>query len=280
MVANDIINNLNNVLEKLFKSIEGTIFQTIDSLISIGPDILQKEPLNNIIFDNKMNGLILIANVLVIFFIAHYIFKQLISIYNGNKIESIYLFIIRVIIVLIIVNSSYFICKEILNIFDVLSDTIDVYATDTIKKEITFENLKNNITNIEDIMNSDLISLDGIIKGIVSFGSVSILINFSVRYATVLFLIIISPFAFVSLASNLTSGIFSTWAKILVLNLSTTIVIKLLIFIPLAFHDQRSIMYKIILVGVISLIYKFNVFIKEILARISSESNVKNIFRE
>lgn len=280
MEANDIITNLNYLLEKVFKSIEGEIFKTLDKLTIIGPEILKEEPLKNIVFENKVNGLVIIANTLILFFVIYYVFKQLIGIYNGNKIESIYVFIIRIIIVCIIINFSYYICKEILNIFGILGESIDTYASDVINKKVTFENLKDSIINIENIINTDLVSLDGIIKGIISFGSVSILISFSVRYVTVIFLIIISPLAFVCLSSNLTSGIFNMWVKMLIVNLTVQIGIKLLIFIPLAYKNQNDIIYKIILVGTISLIYKFNIFIKELLARISNENNVKNIFKD
>lgn len=280
MEANDIITNLNYLLEKVFKSIEGEIFKTLDKLTTIGPEILKEEPLKNIVFENKVNGLVIIANTLILFFVIYYVFKQLIGIYNGNKIESIYVFIIRIIIVCIIVNFSYYICEEILNIFGILGESIDTYASDVINKKVTFENLKDSIINIENIINTDLVSLDGIIKGIISFGSVSILISFSVRYVTVIFLIIISPLAFVCLSSNLTSGIFNMWVKMLIVNLTVQIGIKLLIFIPLAYKNQNDIIYKIILVGTISLIYKFNIFIKELLARISNENNVKNIFKD
>ena len=280
MEANDIITNLNYLLEKVFKSIEGEIFKTLDKLTIIGPEILKEEPLKNIVFENKVNGLVIIANTLILFFVIYYVFKQLIGIYNGNKIESIYVFIIRIIIVCIIVNFSYYICEEILNIFGILGESIDTYASDLINRKLTFENLKDSIINIENIINTDLVSLDGIIKGIISFGSVSILISFSVRYVTVIFLIIISPLAFVCLSSNLTSGIFNMWVKMLIVNLTVQIGIKLLIFIPLAYKNQNDIIYKIILVGTISLIYKFNIFIKELLARISNENNVKNIFKD
>lgn len=280
MEANDIITNLNYLLEKVFKSIEGEIFKTLDKLTIIGPEILKEDPLKNIVFENKVNGLVIIANTLILFFVIYYVFKQLIGIYNGNKIESIYVFIIRIIIVCIIVNFSYYICEEILNIFGILGESIDTYASDLINRKVTFENLKDSIINIENIINTDLVSLDGIIKGIISFGSVSILISFSVRYVTVIFLIIISPLAFVCLSSNLTSGIFNMWVKMLIVNLTLQIGIKLLIFIPLAYKNQNDIIYKIILVGTISLIYKFNIFIKELLARISNENNVKNIFKD
>ena len=280
MEANDIITNLNYLLEKVFKSIEGEIFKTLDKLTIIGPEILKEEPIKKIVFENKVNGLVIIANTLILFFVIYYVFKQLIGIYNGNKIESIYVFIIRIIIVCIIVNFSYYICEEILNIFGILGESIDTYASDLINRKVTFENLKDSIINIENIINTDLVSLDGIIKGIISFGSVSILISFSVRYVTVIFLIIISPLAFVCLSSNLTSGIFNMWVKMLIVNLTLQIGIKLLIFIPLAYKNQNDIIYKIILVGTISLIYKFNIFIKELLARISNENNVKNIFKD
>ena len=127
-------------------------------------------------------------------------------------------------------------------------------------------------------MNSDLLSLNGIIKGMISFGAVSVLINFSIRYVTVIFLIIISPFAFVSLASDLSIEIFKTWIKLMFTNLFIQIIVKLLILIPIAYKNTNNTMYKIILVGTIYLIYKINNFTKEILLKFTSEIKNYNIF--
>ena len=132
--------------------------------------------------------------------------------------------------------------------------------------------------SIEDLLNSDMLSLDGIIKGVISFGSISILINFAIRYVTVIFLIIISPFAFASLSSELTLGIFKTWIKTLIVSLMTQVIVKFIILIPMLYKNVNSMMYKIILVGSIYIIYKINNFTKEIFLKITSDMPKMNIF--
>ena len=49
MNAQDIINSLNSVSEKLFKSIESEVFTYLDKLVGITPDIFKEEPLKKIL---------------------------------------------------------------------------------------------------------------------------------------------------------------------------------------------------------------------------------------
>ena len=278
MEAQDVINNLNIIAEKMFKSVETQVFKTLDEIVLIGTDILQNEPLKNIFYDNNVNGLIIIANSLITFFLIYYVLSNLICMYNGNKVPNIASYIIRLIFISLLVNSSYFICEQILNIFEIFTNSIDIFASELVNQKITFENLKEVIVSINDFMNSDLLSLNGIIKGMISFGAVSVLINFAIRYVTVIFLIVISPFAFVSLASDISSEVFKTWIKLLSTNLFIQIIVKLLILIPIAYKDTNNTMYKIILVGTIYLIYKINNFTKEIFLKFSSDIKNYNLF--
>ncbi|MDF2865920.1 MAG: hypothetical protein K0R72_738 [Clostridia bacterium] len=279
MNINDIISSLNLISEKLFKSVEGEVYTTLDKIVNISPKILKSEPLNNIFLENKINGIILIANSLIMFYITYYIFTQLISLYNGNTAENIYVFIIKLVLISIIVNNSYFICELMLNITDELTKTIEIYGRDISNQDITFENLKEKILSIKDFMKNDLLSLDGIIKGVISFGAITILINFSIRYVTAIFLIIIFPLSLVTLISNITSGIFKSYFKFLTVTLLTQIIVKLVILIPLMYKDIDSIMYKIILVGSIYIIYKINTFVKELFVKITEEGKYTNIFK-
>ncbi len=278
MQVQDILNNLNIIAEKLFKSVENQVFKTLDEIVLVGPDILKQEPLKNIFFENKLNGLVVIANSLILLFFIYYVLSNLLSMYNGNKVQNMYSFIIRIIFVAILVNSSYYICEQILNIFELFTNSIDQFAKSISGKVVNFENLKEIIVSINDFMNSDLLSLDGIIKGIISFGAVSVLINFSIRYVTIIFLIIISPFALVSIASELSIEFFKTWLKIFVTNLFIQIIVKLIIIIPIMYKHTNNIMYKIILVGTIYLIYKINYFTKEIFVKFSSQVKNFNFF--
>lgn len=53
MQAQDIINNFTVILEKLFKSVENQVFEVLDEIILIGPDILKSEPLKYIFLKIK-----------------------------------------------------------------------------------------------------------------------------------------------------------------------------------------------------------------------------------
>lgn len=279
MQAQDIINNFTVILEKLFKSVENQVFEVLDEIILIGPDILKSEPLKYIFFENKVNGLIIIANSFLLFFFIYYVLSNLISMYNGKNIPNMYSFIIRILLVAILVNCSYFICNQILEIFELFSESVEMFTKEICKQEINFVNLKEAIISLEDFMQSDVLSLDGIMKGVLSFGALSILIQFSIRYVTIIFLLMISPFAFVSLMSDLTQEFFKTWMKLFVTNLLVQVVVKLLILIPLLYKHTNHTMYKIILVGSIYLIYKTNQFVKELFAKFSSDVQSCDIFR-
>ena len=279
MQAQDIINNFTVILEKLFKSVENQVFEVLDEIILIGPDILKSEPLKYIFFENKVNGLIIIANSFLLFFFIYYVLSNLISMYNGKNIPNMYSFIIRILLVAILVNCSYFICNQILEIFELFSESVEMFTKEICKQEINFVNLKEAIISLEDFMQSDVLSLDGIMKGVLSFGALSILIQFSIRYVTIIFLLMISPFAFVSLMSDLTQEFFKTWMKLFVTNLLVQVVVKLLILIPLLYKHTNHTMYKIILVGSIYLIYKTNQFVKELFAKFSSDVQSFDIFR-
>lgn len=278
MDTQNLINSLNTVSQKLFKSIEGEVFSQIDNLVNITPKLFNEEPLKNIFSQDKINSLIVIANSLILFYVIYFIISKIISVYNGNKSDSVYVFVIKLIIVEVLVNSSYVICEEIINLNSLFTNCIDGFMKEITGKVVNFENLKENIVELNDLLKSDMLSLDGIIKGVISFGSISILINFAIRYVTVIFLIIISPFAFVSLSNELTLGIFKTWIKTLFVTLMTQVIVKFVILIPMLYKDVNSMMYKIILVGSIYIIYKINNFTKEIFIKITSDVSKMNIF--
>lgn len=268
MQVDNIINSISILSEKLFKSVEGQVYNILDDIILIGPDILKSEPLNKIFFPNDINWVILIANSLTIFYSVYYILSRILSMYNGSSVESVYNFILKLVIVLLLVNNSYYICEEILNFNEIVSETIDEAIYDLLGKEATFKNLKEEVISLQEFVESDALSLEGIIKSILSFFSVSLLITFSIRYVTVILLIILSPLALVCLTSNITRGITKSFGKILFINLVFQLFIKLLLVIPMLYSDKDNTIYKIILIGSMYMIYRLNNFVRELLSQI------------
>lgn len=280
MNSENILNNLNTVGEKLFKSVETQVYNVLDNILYITSDIFNVEPLKTLIPSNQINGIIIITNSLMLLYIVYFILLQFINIYNGNEIKNPYKYIFKLIIIGILVNSSYFICKEILNVFDGISDGVNVFSKEIIGSEASFDNLKDKINETDKYLSNDLLSLNGVIKTAISFGSLTVLLNLSVRYVTMILLILISPLAILMLSSNLSSGLFFTWLRSFIINLSVQIFIKLILIIPLVYKDVNNVVYKIILVGSIYLIYKVNGFIKEMLQNFVSGQSIKEVFKE
>lgn len=272
MESQNVITNLNLLSEKVFKILEKEVYTILDDVLNITPEILDKEPLKNIFPKNDINGIIIIANALILFYILHYAITQVISIYNGKNIENVYQFIFKLIIVGIFVNNSHFICEIILKTFDGLSNAIDLFCKGFINKEITFTVLKDNIYQIKNIEKSDFVSVEGLIKSMVAFGSISILITLAIRYVTIILLILISPIAIIALCSNSTIGFSKVWLKTLFINLSMQIFVKLIILIPIVYKNTKSNMYKVILLGSLYLLYKINSFIGSLFSKISERS--------
>ena len=55
----NILNNLDIIADKIFKSVETQIFPLLDKILVISQDILKEEPLKNFFFENKINGIII-----------------------------------------------------------------------------------------------------------------------------------------------------------------------------------------------------------------------------
>lgn len=278
MDFNTILNNINDIASQLFNTVEGEVYESLDNITSISTDIMNVEPLSNLFNEGSVNGIMIIANSLLMFYATYYIFTLLISLFNGNKAENVYAFMSKMLIVTLFINNSYFLCESVLNLNESLEIAISDYGKDICNQNINFTSLKDKIVSIEDFLNTDLISLDGIIKGVISFGSISILINLSIRYVFVIILIFLFPISIALCVSDLTLGLFYNYIKIFITNLLIGSLIKVIIIIPLMYKDTDSTMYKIILVGSIYIIYKINNYSKEIFTVFKSNKQRRNIY--
>ena len=266
----NVLGNLNVVFDKIFGSVEKDVFNTIDEILVIDKDIFEKEPLEKILNIDGLNYMALIANALIIMYAIYYIFLTFISMYNGAKRGNIYKFILKLIVIAILANSAIFLCQLVVEINYGFTYAVDSIGKKASGNDLNFASLKEKILSIEDYLKDDNLSLSGIIKGMISFGSVSILLSFAVRYVIIILLIFISPIAIICLSSNLTEGIFYTYIKAFIINLMVQNVAKIVILIPLTYNDTGSIMYKVVLAGSIYIIYKLNSYVKQLFSRITS----------
>ena len=265
MDVNNILNSINVISEKIFKSVEGEVYVLLDKLFNISSDILKEEPLNKLIKSNLNDNLVLLLSSLIILFVIIYLITRMISMYNGSEQENIFSFILKLIVTLVISTSSFYIIETILTLNNMLTDVILSIGEDVVKEKICFTSLKEVILNVDSFMSSEFLSLDGMIKGIVSFGATTMLLNLIIRYVTVIILILISPVAFILAASEVTYSLFFSWCKCLLVNLLMQQFIAVILIVPMALKNTDEIMYKIVLTGSFYLLYKINIFSKELL---------------
>jgi len=269
-MTENILNSINILLEKIYKSVEGNVYELLDKLVIISADILKQEPLKYIFKDE--NGVVFVATSLILFFIVQYILMKLIAMYNGNNPENIFKFVLRIIITVVIASGSKYICELVLQINEIFTNIISSVGENISKSEISFAGFGEVVTDLEKYMSTDNLGVDGLIKGFISFGAITLLINYSVRYVTIIFCILVMPFAVMFSITPSTRGIFNSWLKICIVNLSQQWIVKFLLIIPLSFKEVDSDIFKIIVLGTIYLLYKINVFGKEFLGDISAES--------
>lgn len=268
MVTDNIINSINIVIEKIYKSVEGQVYDLLDKTTVISPNILNKEPLSKVYEKNGESIFMIICLGLITFYSIHYIIERLVSMYDGNTSEGIYKFVLKLMLSIILMGSSLYLVETALNINDLITGAVSQAGKEITGQTISFNSLKEKITDLDKYMQQDFVSLDGLIKSFVAFGAITLLVNFSVRYVTIIFLIIVAPLGIMFMASSITAGASKAWLKMFVTTITMQIVVQLLLIIPLSFKDVNTSMFRIILVGTIYLLYRLNTFAKDLLGNI------------
>ena len=264
-MGENVLNNLNILLEKFFGTVESEVFGLLDKLYRITPEILKEEPLKRFQVKDVNSNILLILISISILFIVFYLITYMLSMYNGYKQENIFKFVFKLAMFLILSSSSMYIVETVLDINNMFTEVILSIGKDVAKTEVSFEGLKECITDVEKHMSNDAVSVDGIIKGVVSLGASSILITLSIRYVTAIVLVLLSPIAIMFAASNNTYSLFLAWLKAFLINILTQNIMAVILIIPLSIKDTGELMYKIVLVGSIYLLYKINTFARELI---------------
>lgn len=206
--------------------------------------------------------------------------------YLGNQVEKPYQFIIKCVICAICINSSLFLCEQILNINSLISGSILELGSTILGKNISFNNLIENSNRLISSADSiDILSFTGILKTLISFGLLNLLFSYSIRYILTKVFILLCPFAILSLTNITSSWFFKSWLRnflSLLLGQSLVAVILLIVF---SFNlSDNSILLQISYISAIFVLVKSNNYIKELFGGISTDfnislSNFKNLLR-
>lgn len=273
-LTDTIIKTINTIFQNLFSSIDNSLYSLLDDLVFINTDILDSSFLEKILGNNFSNGLILIANALLIGFFLYYSIKLLFSYYLGIQVENPYQVIFKSIIFGISLNFSYFICTKLLEINFLISSSIQEIGENIFHSNISFSQLITNINSIVTINPSsfNIFSFDGLLKSFISVSLFNLVFSYSLRYIMVNVFILIMPFAILTLINYSTSWFFKIYLKSFLSLLLLQSLVSLILLIVFSFNfSSQDIFNKLICIGGIYALIKANSYMKELIGGINTD---------
>ena len=271
-ITTSIINTINTIFSNLFSSIDNSLYEVLDSLVFIKQDILKDNYFERIFGTTSSNGILLIANSLLIGFLLYYATKLLICNYTLEKIESPPQFVFKCIIFGICMNSSFFIVERFLELNLGICSLIRGLGEDLFGKTICFKELISIINNNLNMDKSiDFFTLDGLIKGTLTISLLSLVFTYALRYVLIKILVLLSPFAFLSLTLANTSYFFKTWYRNLISLLFIQIIVSIILVLLFSMDYQtQNILNKFIYLGGIYALIRANSISREIFGGIAT----------
>ena len=267
-----IFNSINELFKNLFSSVDNSIYSLLDKLCFIDTSILSDSYFQKILGSNNTEGILLICNSLVFGFLIYYSISFLISHLTYSKIDSPKQFIFKTIIFISVMNSSLWICEQIINIVYLITSAILDLGNSLFNCNVNYSNFIDNI-NKSVYLSGDLnlFSFDGIVKSFTSFGLINLIFTYSLRYIMVQIFILLSPFAFLSLINNSSDWFFKVWLKSFISLLFVQILVSLILLLSfsVSFNDSSNFT-KLLYIGIIYALTKSNSYIKELFGGIST----------
>ena len=268
-----IINTINSIFETLFASIDNNLYSVLDEITFVNSSILDDKNFTNLFGSSTSQGILLIANSLLLGFILYYSFRYLMSHITYHRVDSPFSFIIKLVVFGICMNFSFFIVQIILDLNSNISLAIRELGFNLFNKEISFSQLISTINTdmAVDTNSLNIFSVDGLIKSVLSVSLLSLVFSYSLRYIMIKVFVLLAPFAFLSLSLNSTSWFFKSWLKNLFSLLSIQIIVSLVLLILFSLdYSSTNLFNKFIYVGGIYALIRANSFVREFIGGVST----------
>lgn len=279
-LTTSIIETINSIFETLFSSIDTTIYSVLDELTFIDKNILNNSIFQKIFGSTGNNGLLVIANSLLVGFSLYYAIRLIYSYYMNLQIERPYQFIFKLLIFGIVMNCSYFICNQFIQINSFISNAIRTVGSNIFGHDISFSELINKLNYLSIKENEfNIFSFDGLIKSFISISLFNLIFSYSLRYILVKVFILITPFAILSLINESTSWFFKTWLRTVLSLLFQQSLVSIILLIIFSFNfSSNNIISQLMCIGGIYALVRANSYIRSLIGGISTDvSNNFNI---
>lgn len=284
--VNELVStSINSLFNNLFSSVDENMYSVLDSITFIN-----SETINNLFFQkiygtSNSIGILLIANSLLFGIVIFYAIRLFCANFVSSEIEQPFQFLFKCILLGIIMNFSYYIWIQLLEFNYLFSSSFRELGKSFFHIDISFAELIKKINAVSLISENtfNIFSFNGLIKSFTSFGLISLLFSYSLRYVMIKVLILITPFAILSLINTSTSWFFKSWIKSIfaLLIMESLISIILLIVFSINFFSNDSIS-KLLFIGSIYSLIKSNQIVKELIGGITTDfsfnlSNLKKL---
>ena len=278
-----IIDTINTIFENLFSSIDNSLYDVLDKVTFISSDILRDSNFETIFGTSSSNGILLIANSLLLGFLLYYAIRYLMAHLTFTQSELPFRFLIKLVLCGIFMNFSFSCLELFLDLNNNISLAIRSLGEHLFDKEICFSELITTINTqmAIDTNSLNLFSLDGLIKSILSVSLLSLVFSYSLRYVFVKVFILLSPFAILSLSLQNINWFFKAWFRNLFSLLFLQIIVSLVLLILFSMdYSASNLFVKFIYVGGIYALIRANSFIREFIGGVSTQvtQSVKKIF--
>ncbi len=273
-LTNTIIQTINSIFQTLFSSIDNSVYKILDEITFVNSNILTDSIFEKLFGTNSSNGLLLIANSLLFGFSLYYAIRLLYSYYMNLQIERPFQFVFKLLIFGIVMNCSYLICKQFLELNSFISDAIRNIGGKILGSEISFSGLITQLNNYISINEESftVFSFDGMIKSFISIGLFNLIFSYSLRFILIKIFILLTPFAILSLINSSTSWLFKTWFRtILSLLLQQSFISIILLIIFSVPYQSENILSKLIYIGGIYALIHANSYIRTLIGGISTD---------
>ena len=273
-LSTTIANTINELIQNLFSSIDNNIYSYIDEIIFLTPSSISNNNFEDL-FTTSSKSILVIANALILAYLLYYCVKLFLSYYSGTQVERPYQFIFKLILCAIIMNSSYFICEQLINITDLITQALQEIGSNFTSKTISFKTLVTELNSVISISGTslDIFSLTGIIKSFCSIGLISLMFSYAIRLIMVKVFIILAPFAILSCSINSFSWFFKSWFRSFFSLLFMQFFITIILIVTLSLDFSSNLISKFLYVGSIYALTKSNTYIRSLIGGISTEIN-------
>ena len=284
-VTDIILKTINTLFSNLFSSIDNNLYPILDDLTFVDNAILKSHYFEKILGNSTQEGILLLCNSFLIGFILYYGISSLIHYFTFSSPQHPLQFILRLIVFTILMNCSFFFCEQIIYLNSLISSAIRNLGETLFNKNICFSGLIEELNSVVSIGKDDfnLFSIDGLIKGFISFGLFNLIFSYSLRYIMLKVFILLCPIAIITLTSEKSSWFFKSWFRsfLSLLLLQNFVAIILVVIFSIDYTDDT--LSKLLYVGAIYALTKANSFVRELIGGISIDvhngfQGIKSVF--